>query len=97
MEKKVVKVDYRGSFVKTLSILGLSFFILGIISIIPTIVGFINYLKGNSSEYYINMADYFLTYTIVLITSGAICRGISTMAKTALYKRALLEQEYEFM
>ena len=42
-------------------------------------------------------AGLFITNAISSLAAGAICKGLSTVAKTALYKRMLLEKQYNFI
>ena len=104
-EKIQIKVNVEGGGVRTLDFTGTLLMTIGIISAIVTIVGFIMYLvnkDGYSSdlEYAmigISLASTFLPVAVCAIAGGAICSGLSTIARTALYKRKLMEQDYKFV
>jgi len=104
-QKTVIKVYYQGSGVKTLNGFGTFFFIIGSIAILVTVIGFIMYL-ANDMDYSrgrenaligISLASSFFPITIGSFAAGAICKGLSTIAKTALYKRRLFEEQYSFI
>lgn len=90
MEKQNVRISYSGSGVQTLSGFGTFFFIIAVISIIVAFVSF-------ASIVLMNYAGIFITNAITSLAAGAICKGLSTVAKTALYKRMLLEKQYNFV
>jgi hypothetical protein len=102
MEKQTVKVNFGNSGVNTLNRLGILFFVLGIVAGFVTISGFIIYLceldswDKNDAIAGLALASYFLPITINLLIAGAICKGLSNISKTELYKRATLMQQYKF-
>lgn len=44
----------------------------------------------------LSMAINYFLISIATYPIGAICRGLSSITKTSLYKRTLLEEKYEF-
>lgn len=90
MEKQNVRISYSGSGVQTLSGFGTFFFIVAVISIIVAIVSFASIVG-------MGIAGLFITNAISSLAAGAICKGLSTVAQTALYKRMLLEKQYNFI
>jgi Mn2+/Fe2+ NRAMP family transporter len=102
-EKDKIKVNYSDSGVKTLYGFAIIFIIFAVFATIVTIIGFIMYLV-NSDSYSgdadaatgLALASAFLPVAINLFALGAIAFGLSSVAKTALFKRTLLEQQYEF-
>jgi hypothetical protein len=103
MEKQVLNVSYKSSGVKTLNGFGVFFFVVGIISLLIAVIGGFVYL-GNSDSYSgaetalvgASLAGTFFPIGILLLFAGAVCAGLSGIAKTALYKRTILEQQYDF-
>jgi len=103
MEKQKIKVNYWNSGVNTLYGFGKFFLIIGFIAMLVAIIGFIVYLT-NFDSYSgaenaiigISLAASFFPISIGSFAAGAICKGLSTIAKTALYKRTLLEEQYYF-
>jgi hypothetical protein len=103
--EKKVKVDYQGSGVKTLNGFGTYFFVIASIAVLVAVIGFIMYLANDmdySSERAnamigISLASSFFPIAIGTFAGGAICKGLSTIAKTALYKRILIEGQYRFV
>ena len=90
MKKQNVRISYSGSGVNTLSGFGTFFYIVAVISIIVAIVSFAS-IVGMS------YAGIFITNAISSLAAGAICKGLSTVAETALYKKSLLEKQYNFV
>ncbi|MDR2653298.1 MAG: hypothetical protein LBC68_13500, partial [Prevotellaceae bacterium] len=100
MEKQKIVVNYKNSGVETLNGFGTFFFVLGCISALVCIVGIVIYADDSNYEKTayagLSLASAFLPIAIGSLAFGAICKGLATMAKTSLYKRTLLEQQYEF-
>jgi len=102
--EKEVKVNFEGSGVKTLNGFGTFSFVIASIAMLVAVIGFIMYLANDmdySSEREnaiigISMASSLFPIAIGSFAGGAICKGLSTIAKTALYKRTLLEKQYRF-
>ena len=100
-----VKISFEGSGVKTLNGFGTFFFIVASVAALVAVIGFIMYLANDmdySSEMKnamigISLASSFFPISIGSFAGGAICKGLSTIAKTALYKRTLLEKQYQFV
>lgn len=90
MEKQNVSISYSGSGVQTLNGFGTFFFIVAAISIIVALISIMSIIG-------IMTAGIFITNAISSLAAGAICKGLSTVAKTALYKRMLLEKQYNFV
>jgi len=90
MEKQDVRINYSGSGVQTLDGFGTFFFIVAAISIIVAVISLMTIIG-------IVSAGTFFSIAISSLASGAICKGLSTIAKTALYKRMLLEKRYNFV
>jgi hypothetical protein len=103
-EKKVLVVNYQGSGVKTLNRFGVFFFVLGSIAMFVALIGgciYLNNIGGYGSDKKdalvgASLAGTFFSLGIYLLAAGAVCIGLSSIAKTALFKRVVLESEYEF-
>ena len=101
--EKKVKVDYQGSGVKTLNGFGTFFFVIASIAVLVAVICFIMYLAMDYSSERANamigisLASSFFPIAIGAFAGGAICKGLSTIAKTALYKRILIEGQYRFV
>ena len=92
MEKPEIRINYAQSGVKTLKVLSQVFFILAIVVIILM-------LNGMATERNFGGTGIFLLYIGGALSSfgfGALLLGVSTIAKTALYKRAILEADHVF-
>ncbi len=98
MEKREIKINYDGSGVKTLKTFGNTFFIVAVIALVVAVIGLFVYLgsDGYESMAGISVAASFLPIAMGSFAGAAICLGLSTVAKTALYKRTLLEEQYNF-
>lgn len=104
VDDKVV-VSFEGSGVKTLNGFGTLFFIISSIATLVTVVGFMMYLANdmdyrsemNNAMVGLSLASSFLPIAIGSFAGGAICKGLSAISKTALYKRTLLEKQYKFV
>jgi hypothetical protein len=95
MEKKDIKVSYANSGVNTLSGIGTCFMIIGSIAIIVAVAGFGMFYSGDSDNAVIAVTSLFVSLGSFL--GGAICMGLAGIARTALYQRMILEQEYLFI
>src|SRR5690554_4594516 len=100
-DKEIVKVDFKNSGVKTLKGFGVLFIIIAIIATLIAIIGLIIY-KGNEGGYFndkaasgLSMAFNYFLISVGTYPIGAICIGLSSIAKTSLYKRTLLEEKYD--
>ena len=96
MEKQTVIVSYKNSGVKALKVVGYVLHILAIISFFVTFVYAIMAFDTARSNSAANLFIVSLGVTISLTVTGHICNALSTIARTALYKRCLLEQQYNF-
>jgi Na+/proline symporter len=104
-EKQKIVFSYENSGVKTLNGFGVFFFIIGAIAVLVALIGLIMYVMNSGDSYTdnketaiigISLASSFFPIAIGLLVSGAVCVGLSSIARTALYKRALLEEKYMF-
>lgn len=102
--EKKVKVDYQGSGVRTLNGFGTFFFVIASVAMLVAVIGFIMYL-ANDMDYSrerenaiigLSLASSLFPIAIGSFAGGAICKGLSTITKTALYKRILIEEQYRF-
>ena len=102
-QKKEITVNYENSGVKTLKGFGAFFYVIGTLAMLCAAIGFIMYLSHQGYSYReealigISLAASFFPISIGSFAAGAICKGLSTIAKTALYKRLLLEEQYSFV
>jgi hypothetical protein len=102
---KEVKVSFERSGVRTLNGFGTFFFIIASIAALVTIIGFIMYIANDMDYRFerdnamlgLSLASSFLPIAIGSFAGGAICRGLSSISKTALYTRTLLEKQYQFV
>lgn len=97
--KQKVVFNYKNSGVKTLNGFGVFFYVIGIIAAAITVIAFLAYLgdmDSSSGETGLSLASSFFPVTIGSFVSGAVCTGLSNIARTALYKRLLLEEKYLF-
>jgi hypothetical protein len=95
MDKQKIKVNYRDSGVKTLKGLGIFFFAIGAIALLSTVIGcLIRWWNDDTID--MILVSMLASASVVSLFFAAACIGLSNIAKTALYKRTLLEQEYEF-
>ncbi|WP_298649010.1 hypothetical protein [uncultured Proteiniphilum sp.] len=95
MEKKEIKVYYSGSGVQTLKGTGTFLFVLTFISAITALVGLV--VSAGGSEIGVSLTTTSVYLFFVCLIGGSICKGLSSIAKTALYKRTILETEYYFI
>jgi hypothetical protein len=99
MEKKKIKVSYEDSGVKTLNGFGVFFFVAGTIALVVAVIGGLVYL-GSDGEPALggaSLAGALFPAGISLFAAGAVCTGLSSIARTALYKRMILEYQYDFV
>jgi hypothetical protein len=87
MELKELIVNYKGSGVKTLKGFGVFFFVTGVIALLVALIGGIFYLNAS-------LAGKFFPLGIILLFFSAVCVGLLSIAKMALYKRSILEEQY---
>ncbi|MDR2410578.1 MAG: hypothetical protein LBE13_21045 [Bacteroidales bacterium] len=92
MKKKELKVNYKGSGVKTLEVFGTIFLVLGPLALLTALIGLS--LVGEVS---LIIASAFSQFGCAAFVIGAVCMGLSSIAKTALYKRTILEEQYELL
>jgi hypothetical protein len=106
MEKKELIVNYEGSGVKTLSGFGVFFYVIGSLALLTAIIGGVLYLQNTGSSSSsdeadailgVSLASAFFPLGLLSFFFGAVCSGLSNIAKTAFYKRAILEQQYDFL
>ncbi|MDR1091928.1 MAG: hypothetical protein LBL79_12710 [Prevotella sp.] len=89
-EKKLLKLFYRDSGVKTLEGIGVMMFIIGGLCIF---VGVVMLLSDDGDTV---IAVGLLASLFPFLFFGAVCTGLSSIAKTALYQRTVMESQYEF-
>lgn len=98
MDKQKIYVYYKGSGVKTLEGFGTLFIVLGTIAATVIVICFFGYLMGSYKGDTVGALMLNLLPTSVgLYAFGAICKGLSTIAKTAVFKRQVLEEQYDFL
>ena len=104
MEKQKIYVNYSNSGVKTLDGFGKFFYVIAVIATLIMVIGGIMFLANIGSysgrdEAAAGGAMFISSLPIVLgsFMAGAICRALANMAKTALFKRLLLEEKYDFI
>jgi hypothetical protein len=94
---KKIKIYYEGSGVKTLSGFATLSYILGSIGTCVSLILLLTCINNSSDrEVGIAVISVIFPVSIFLFCFGGICSGVSSIARTALYKRLVLEQEYEF-
>ena len=94
MNKKEIKVSYEVSGIKTLKWVGMLFTVIGAITLLLSVVALV--VAFSDSGVFIEVAALFLV-SIISLCGGAICLGLSSVAKTALYQRALMEYDSYFI
>jgi hypothetical protein len=106
MDKQELKINYDGSGVKILYGFGVFFFIAGVIALLVAVIGWFSHLGNSGSSYSADeatalvgasLAGTFFPIGIALLFAGAVCIGLSSIVKTALYQRTVLESQYEFL
>jgi hypothetical protein len=104
-EKNILEINYEGSGVKTLSGFGTLFFVLAVISIIIAFLSLVLLLVGieslNNMFYTIQWNAFFVSllfaslfFAIVQFFFGALCKGLSTIAKGTLYQMSVVEKTF---
>ena len=107
MEKQNIRINYSGSGVKTLNGLATFFFIMASVEALVFVIVFMRYIV-NYMDYdlplelktiiqAISVADSYFRIAIVFFASYTIFKLLSNTAKTALYKRTILEEQYCFV
>lgn len=94
--KQTVKVIYKNSGVKLCNVFSKVFMILAIVFVVFTILSFAEAIDDNHVEDFI-AAFMCLSSAITCGALMALFKVLSSIAKTALYKRAVLEQSFEFV
>ena len=99
--KEIVNVNFKNSGIKTLKGFGVLFFVVAIIATLIAFIGLIIY-KANDGYFSdkatsgLSIAINYFLISVAAYPTGAICIGLSSITKTSLYKRTLLEEKYEF-
>ena len=101
MEKKKIKVNYSGSGIKTLSDLGSFLLYVAVIYAAIDIYvfwesGFFDFDHYSIGEIVKALISIIIGFPIVIFAIGVICLVLSALLKLPLYKRALLENKYDF-
>ncbi|MDR0385270.1 MAG: hypothetical protein LBH60_04255 [Prevotellaceae bacterium] len=97
MEKQELIVSYSGSGVRTLRGFGVFFFITGAVALFIALIGGINgYSSDNVTALTgVTLSGTFIQLGLILLFFGAVCAGLTGIAKTALYRRMIIEEQYE--
>jgi hypothetical protein len=90
-ERQEVVVNYANSGVITMKGFGILFIGMGVLSVAVALVVLLA-SEGNL----LGISASLSMLAIGFFAAGAICLGLSSIAKTALYQRTLLEQQYHF-
>jgi hypothetical protein len=105
MKKKELIVSYENSGVKSLEGFGIFFHIIGSLALLTVIIGGFLYIVNIGNSYSsdeatallgASLASTFFPLVLISFFFGIVCMGLSSIAKTALYKRTILEQQYNF-
>jgi len=98
MEKQKIKVNYSGSGIRTLNVLGtFLLFIAVIYAVIDVVVFLEDYIEQlNFGGIVKNVISILLRFPLVIFAIGIVCKILSALLKLPLYKRALLEEQYDF-
>lgn len=91
--KQKVKVCYAGSGVNFTHSLSVAFIVFGVLFLLGS---FILFATADGYEIYVSLAVTLLIMFIISLAISAVLEALSSIAKTALYKRAAMESEYEF-
>ena len=97
MEQRTVEFTYRGSGIKTLRVLGKVFLALGCLAALILLILGVDYLTDSYSAEDLALMAALFTPSILLPTAGALCLGVAGIAETALYQRAILEEDNELV
>jgi hypothetical protein len=104
MEKQRIEINYSGSGVKSLRGFGTFFLIIAFIATIVTVIGFIIFLsnlgsyRGEENALIgISLAASFFLFAIGSFACGAICRGLATIAEEALFKKTVIDEQYDLV
>ncbi len=97
MEKEQLKLNYTLSGVKMLRILGIAALVVGVVCVFVTLGYWISYLAADSwSDEAAGMMTWLVArMTAVVFIIAAICLALSTIARAAVYQRAVIEQKYD--
>jgi ABC-type transport system involved in multi-copper enzyme maturation permease subunit len=97
MEKEKIVVNYSVSGVKTLNGLGLFLLVVGVVALFVALILAIVFIASEYSKSgAIATALSFSITGATAFVSGAACLGLSNIARTALFKRTVLEHQYDF-
>ena len=99
MEKQKIKVNYSGSGIKTLSVLGTFLLFIAVIYAAIDVIAFwkSDYIENlNFGGKVKNVISILLRFPIIIFATGVICKILSALLKLPLYKRTLLEEQYDF-
>lgn len=89
MKKTEVKIDYKKSGVKTFYSFGSWFIGIGVIALIVFV------LNSNSDDSSLAIASIYASLSSFFV--GAICLGLSGIARSLLYQREVLKQTHDFI
>ena len=91
--KTKIKVCYAGSGVNFTHSLSVAFIVFGILFLLGALILFVT---ADGYEVYVSLAVTLLIMFVISLAISAVLEAMSSVAKTALYKRAVMEAEYEF-
>ena len=94
--KQTLTVNPKGSGIKTTKVCAKIFKTIGIISFVLSGIGFVSFIVHNGDEEIGFQALMFLISGYANIVLYVIFQVLHSVAKNALFKRAIMEQEYEF-
>jgi hypothetical protein len=95
MEKQKILINYKNSGVKTLNGFSFVFLIVGGVMVLNSLF---QYFKYTSNDIDLDVPFYVSLFYIPIsyFAISALLKVLSVMAKTSLYKRAVLEEEFDF-
>ena len=91
--KPKIKVCYAGSGVNFTHSLSVAFIVFGVLFLLGSLILF---ATADGYEVYVSLAVTLLIMFIISLAISAVLEALSSIAKTALYKRAIMESEYGF-
>lgn len=94
--KQKLTINPKGSGIKTTKVCAKIFKTIGIISFVLSGISFVSFIVHNGDEGIGFQALMFLVSGYVNIVLYVIFQVLNSVAKNALFKRAIMEHEYEF-
>lgn len=93
--KKEIEVCYKNSGVNLTKGFSIFFNVLGLLMFFAFII-FLLLIASDYEEIYFTLSILSFISTLSCLAIGAILESLSSIAKTALYQRAIMEQDYAF-